>query len=311
MRWQWWFGRLALKVKCQQLLPSRESHVYFLNPVEGPKPTRNWKIFESDIRNDQLIMQCLEYKSSRLVLQAQGRQYHYWGRRPDSGIVVCGDDSLHIKKNRLPLPLDYHKHVLSGRVRLLLARARTEFCTKQHKFLTLRASAAGAPLNHRFRVERFFFQRICNLGERVRHIFVNIMHYFNPLQNLTFIWKHPRATPSFRSGGLCTSIIRRSVKRNAGHVTRISSSGTGGGRLKRARLRRRKQLQENKSRNSMLNVNSMYVHLNKKTSKNRNPQQDQENKMIDLVMSRVRTLKTNIFWEFLCRSVNQSMVSLS
>jgi len=111
MQWQWWFGKLALAVKCQQLLPADKREAYFLNQVEDCKVVRNWKIFESGTKHSKLTIQCLEHKSSRLVLQADGRQYLYWGRRRESGVVVCGDESLHIKKNIFPVPvgcLVYH-----------------------------------------------------------------------------------------------------------------------------------------------------------------------------------------------------------
>ena len=105
MQWQWWFGILALEVKCQELLTGDKRHAYFLNQLEDCKVVRNWKIFESGKKNRKLTIQCLEHESSRLVLQADGRQYSYWGRRPESGVVVFGDESLHIQKNIFPVPV--------------------------------------------------------------------------------------------------------------------------------------------------------------------------------------------------------------
>ena len=105
MHWQWWFGKLALMVKCQPLFPDSKRKVYFLNRLQGQQFTRNWKIFESGITNDQLIIQCLEHQNSRLVLQAHGRQYSYWGRRPESGVLVSGDESSQFKGKVLPLPV--------------------------------------------------------------------------------------------------------------------------------------------------------------------------------------------------------------
>ena len=116
--WEWWFRKLALAVKCRQLLPDRKQSVYFLNQVEGRELARNWKIYETGTKNDQLVMQCLKYKSSRLVLQAYGRQYRYWGRRPESGIIVHGDESTHIKKKTFPLPVSSYNSCIADVVSL-------------------------------------------------------------------------------------------------------------------------------------------------------------------------------------------------
>jgi len=237
--WHWWFGELARAVKCRQLLPNKSkaySDVYFLNEVDGRQLGRNWRIFESGTKQDQLIIQCLEYESSRVVLQARGRQYQYWGRRPESGIVVSGKDRAKkmraLKKTTLPLPLDYHKQAIAAQVRLLLARARTMFRTSR----SVRRSS-----RHQCQAEKNFFHRICSLGEGVDHIFKTVMRYFNPLQNLTFISSSTRATPIVRSGGLCTSIIRHSTKRNRTCKTEGTDS-IANKKNKRTRLRIDKSL---------------------------------------------------------------------
>lgn len=285
--WEWWFRKLALAVKCRQLLPDRKQSVYFLNQVEGRELARNWKIYENGTKNDQLVMQCLKYKSSRLVLQAYGRQYRYWGRRPESGIIVHGDESTHIQKKAFPLPLDYHKQVLSARVRLLLARTRSHFRNQRKLLTSLCLKRTNPSSDHNFDAERSFFLHICKLGENIGHVFTNIMQYFNPLQNLTFIWRHSNATPSLRSGGLCTSIIRRNTKRNVKNITPSNH-----GRSKRSRLR--KHLSDDDSI-------CLHGELNKRF-KNASNKQVQKGISVELVMHRLLDVKRNIFWEFMCRS---------
>ena len=186
--------------------------------------------------------------------------------------------------------LDYHKQQLSARVRLLLARARTQFLQQHISPTKSCVTTPPPPSRHCFRAEMFFFHRICSLGESVRHIFIAIMQYFNPLHNLTFIWRNPRITPALRSGGLCTSIIRRTTKRNATHLT----LSTNAGQAKRARLRP-KQINQNKRRPSCVRTK-----LNKRHSRWHFQQPEKENS-IDLLMDRLAAVKTNIVWEFLCR----------
>lgn len=292
MQWQWWFGVLAHEVKCEQLLRGDKRDAYFLNQLEDCKVVRNWKIFESGEKNSKLTIQCLEHESSRLVLQANGRQYSYWGRRPESGVVVCGDESLHIQKNMFPVPLDYYKQELSARVRLLLARSRTQI--KQHSFhTTVQSITTKSTLCRQFETERLLFLRICCLGEGMHHIFATVMRYFNPLQNLTFIWQNPCSAPLFRSGGLCTSIVRRTKKRKKNrHATN---------KKKRPRLKfpPRSKVRQSKAK-------LFYLKMNSNKMINKHLQQGQEHNKI---MSMLSVIKTNIVWEILCRPDDRFMNS--
>ena len=174
---------------------------------------------------------------------------------------------------------------------MLLARLRTQI--RKHIFDT--AAEIIMPKStpsRQFEAERLLFLRICCLGEGMHHIFATIMRYFNPLQNLTFIWRNPCSAPLFRSGGLCTSVIRRATKRK---TNRFATN-----KKKRPRLK----LPRSKIRQSKAQL--LYLKLNPNKMIDKYFQQGQEQKK---VMSLLSVIKTNIVWELLCRPNDRLMNS--
>lgn len=194
--------------------------------------------------------------------------------------------------------LDYYKQDLAARVRLLLARSRTQI--RKHSFYTaVQTTAATASSPRWFQAERLLFLRICHLGEGIPHIFTSIMRYFNPLQHLTFTWLDSRSAPLIRSGGLCTSTIRRSIKRKTKHPTNA-------GKRKRSRLK----LQRNKI-DHQNNTQLYYVNLNSNKKLNRYFQQGQKQKQKqNNFLSLLSVIKTNIVWELLCRTDDKFMSAI-
>ena len=199
--------------------------------------------------------------------------------------------TLTLKYQHLTYQLDYYKQELSARVRLLLARSRTQI--RKHSFHTaVQTITTKSTPSRQFEAERLLFLRICCLGEGMHHIFATIMRYFNPLQNLTFIWRNPCSAPLFRSGGLCTSIIRRTTKRK---TNRFATN-----KKKRPRLK----LPRSKIRQSKAKL--FYLKLNSNKIINKYFQQGQgQNK----IMSLLSVIKTNIVWELLCRPDDRFMNS--